>query len=57
MMDDDAIVAQVLALLQQETGEQGCWVLPKRQAKESLAEHIPTLPGVCSSPIEYEEIS
>jgi hypothetical protein len=25
MMDYDVIVAQVLALLQQETGEQCCW--------------------------------
>jgi hypothetical protein len=25
MMDYEAIVAQVLALLQQETGEQCCW--------------------------------
>jgi hypothetical protein len=51
-MDYDAIVAQVLALLQQETGEQCGWgVSRKRQAKESPAEHIPTMPDVCSNPL------
>jgi hypothetical protein len=43
MMNYDAVLVVALTLLQQETSEQLVGVLPKHRAKESFAEHIPTM--------------
>ena len=42
-MDDGVILIAGLVLLQQETSYQPCGALPKRRAKESVAEHIPAM--------------
>ena len=46
MMNYDAVLVAALTLLQQETREQLVGALPKHRAKESFAEHIPTMPNV-----------
>ena len=58
MMDDDALLAAALTLLQQETSEQ-FWrgALLKRPEKRAPVAHIPTMSDVCSEPIEYEALS
>jgi hypothetical protein len=47
MRDDEALLTEVLAFLQQETGELWGRESHRRRAKESPAEHIPTIPDVC----------
>ena len=42
-----AMMAEVLALLQREINELWGGRAHRRWAKESPAEHIPTLPNVC----------
>ena len=47
-MDYSVIVAQVLALLQQEPASNVVGGITERRAKESPAEHIATMLDVCA---------
>jgi hypothetical protein len=47
MMNYATVLAAALTLLQQETSELWGGESHRRRAKESPAEHIPTMPDVC----------
>jgi hypothetical protein len=47
MMDDDAILAEVLALLQQKSCEQCCGGASHKRWEKAPLENTPTTPDAC----------